>query len=568
MNIIFNEIYIINKIKQTAKYQNFTKGINIVYSKNGESGNYVGKSTLLKSLYHTLGADALFDDSKGWEKDCKYYYILNFNINEHNYNILRHDNYFAIYDYKNNIIFSTSNREHLSNFYSRFFNMNVYLKSNIHEDEHKYILALPAAMFCLSFLDQKKISGCKFDSFDHLNQYFDFSLDIIFSHLGINDNEFNRLQDKQNYLSSEIKKVKAKLQISEEMINKININEDLNCFSEEVETLKKEIDIHKEKYNNLIEKLNKEKKELSKLYNEQVRIINFIKHLEREKGDSLNKQKILNKHECPLCKNIINNYTEVFFKKIKSQDQIVYQLNDANELLKKTERKIEIHIEHYKKTYADMERIETLIYRTKDNCKNILNSLGMKEYKKTLVNEYYNSKEKLLDNEKEAGKNKKLIEQIQEKKKDIEKTYVEILNEMLIKYSIDVIELPSKMNLKTKIKANDNHVLTTLWLCTLNRLKFISNKNSTFFPLVLDNPTDRDLDDRNSNSILRMIFDMKDCCEQIIVSKVSFNESLLDEYTIDNRVHILNDKYQLLNVSDYQKAKLKLEELLFAKKDD
>ena len=98
-----------NKNRRIYEYN--TEGINIVYSKNGDIGNYVGKSTLLKSLYHALGADAIFDNTKGWEADCKYYYILGFSIDDKKYNIVRHNRYFAIYNECNNIIFSTNNRE-------------------------------------------------------------------------------------------------------------------------------------------------------------------------------------------------------------------------------------------------------------------------------------------------------------------------------------------------------------------------------------------------------------------------------------------------------------------------
>lgn len=567
MNIIFNEISIINKNQKIAKYQKFTEGINIVYSKNGDIGNYVGKSTLLKSLYHALGADAIFDNTKGWEADCKYYYILGFSIDDKKYNIVRHNRYFAIYNEGNNIIFSTNNREKLRDFYSNFFNMNIYLKDN-KDPEHKYVLALPVALFCLTFIDQKRISGCKFDSFQSLSEYYDIYTDIIYSHLGINDSEFNKLQEEQNSLQNTINKLKIKISMAEEMISRINSDDDLNCFPDEIETLKNEIDLHKEKYKDLIEKLNKEKNELSTLYNEQVRIINFIKHLEQNKDLTYKNEKILLNHECPLCKNIIENYTEVFLKKINSQDQLVYQLNDANELLEKVDRNIEIHMEHYKNIYTELENIESLIYKANVNSDKILTSLGMKKYKKNLINEHYKYNEEMNIIDKKIEQIKNNIKQIQAKRLDIEEEYIDILEKMLVKYDIDVIELPKKMKIGTKLTSNDNHILSTLWLCALNRLKHSKNIEGTFFPFVMDNPTDRDLDDKNSKAILKMIFDMNDCCKQIIVSKVSFNEQLLDEYVINNRIHVLNEKYQLLNEKDYEKTILKLETLLLNKTEE
>lgn len=61
MELIFDEIIIIDELNKKAKKQVFLPGINIVVS-NGkdDEGNYIGKSTLLKSIFHALGADAFF----------------------------------------------------------------------------------------------------------------------------------------------------------------------------------------------------------------------------------------------------------------------------------------------------------------------------------------------------------------------------------------------------------------------------------------------------------------------------------------------------------------------------
>lgn len=128
MQVYFDELFIINENTKKAKTQKFKKGINMIVSsdENG-NGNYAGKSTLLKSIFHCLGADALFDNSQGWESDCKYVYILKFEIDNKKYTILRHDNNFFVYD-DNKLIFRCNERIKLSEFYLELFNFGVLLK--------------------------------------------------------------------------------------------------------------------------------------------------------------------------------------------------------------------------------------------------------------------------------------------------------------------------------------------------------------------------------------------------------------------------------------------------------
>ena len=72
MRVIFNEIYIFDINLKIGYSTDFKKGINIVTSSEVD-GTDRGKSVLLKSLYHALGADARFD-SKWSEKDKIYIY--------------------------------------------------------------------------------------------------------------------------------------------------------------------------------------------------------------------------------------------------------------------------------------------------------------------------------------------------------------------------------------------------------------------------------------------------------------------------------------------------------------
>lgn len=70
-------------------------------------------------------------------------------------------------------------------------------------------------------------------------------------------------------------------------------------------------------------------------------------------------------------------------------------------------------------------------------------------------------------------------------------------------------------------------------------------------PLVFDNPTDRDFDLKNTNTILNMIFDSVDVNKQILVSKLSFDSNKYPDRDI-NVIKLSNPVYSLLNENDYE----------------
>ena len=120
--LILEELYIFELSSKKAKKIEFVEGINVITS-NQENGNDVGKSIVMKSIYHTLGADCFFDDK--WSEEPKVYY-LKMKINGESYSIYRNQKLFKIY--KNDEIYLTTvNRNELSKVLSQIYNFKVLL---------------------------------------------------------------------------------------------------------------------------------------------------------------------------------------------------------------------------------------------------------------------------------------------------------------------------------------------------------------------------------------------------------------------------------------------------------
>ena len=72
MRLIFKELYIFAPSEKKAKRIEFTDGINVITSSQ-EDGTDRGKSVIMRSLYHAMGAEGCFE--KNWESKNKVYVL-------------------------------------------------------------------------------------------------------------------------------------------------------------------------------------------------------------------------------------------------------------------------------------------------------------------------------------------------------------------------------------------------------------------------------------------------------------------------------------------------------------
>lgn len=547
MELIFNKLIIIDHIEKVAKIQEFKKGINIVTSNDNGIGNYKGKSTLLKSIFHSLGADAKFDNSKGWEVRNKYFYILDFTLNDNSYKIMRFNNLFIIF--KDSIsIYKTINREELSNYLSHLFNMKIFLKES---KTKQYKQAQPFAYYCLNFIDQKSYVGCGFDSFDRMYQYSTIYKDLIYAHLGLDNSKLSTLIDKININKEKLKNYNVQLDLCSKILEKLKNNVNSSPTFENLDTIKIELEKNKNEYNKLIEKYNNIKYKLFELNNHKTLLENSLLSVqncikEKNKKDI----SVLTKHTCPLCMNEINNYNEVFFKRVKSSDAIQIQYVSLQEEIAEVSRKIDFELNKYKELEENIEKFEKQITQENKTIEDKIVSMGLKKYQENIMTEYselFNKTDKinkLIDED--TKEERKLFKEINKLNDEYEK----IFTKLLLKYNVSIINHDSKFKLDIPIKCSDLHLLSVFWIMSLNILKRSHNNLGLFLPFVLDDPTDRDFDKNNVDAIFDLIFDNNDVFQQIILSKVDFDFSKYTDYDI-NHIQINNELYKLLNEEDY-----------------
>ncbi|PBF06632.1 hypothetical protein BGU36_03700 [Clostridioides difficile] len=544
MNSLFvNSLYIFEYESKMAKKIDFKHGINILTS-DEKSGNDVGKSVLLKSIYHTLGADSIFDHM--WNKITKTY-ILNVTIKNKTYYVYRRDNLFKIYNTNFKKIFMTNNRDELSNYLSDLYSFKVMLPKRENEELE---LAPPVYSYLLNYIDQDHLDGSKFSSFNSLTQFPNYKENVIYTHFGLFDEEYYKAIKELKILKSEEKNKKKEREVTLNMLNKIKSYLGNLDAPESIEVLNIELNKTKEEYSNIVINLQKIKNNLMKIRNEKVDLELNIKEIELTRRNEMKKLKV--KNVCPSCSHEIEDIDSKFIINNQIEDLIILKDELESEIIK-CNRVIEKKEEEYQSLLDKLHEYESNMKINDDSISNVLKHKAYIDTKDDIVLDLEIIDKKIKEIQQTIEPYDKKIKEYNSLKKKANAKYEELMKKAKKDFGLEEIDENKIKNIKNNfIARGSNRAITTImWYLTLLAVKYEFNENAIKFPLILDSPNNVESDEIKEESLFKYIFKNTKTDTQLILSSLGFNEMQFSEFKFDNIIKLENSKYNLLNKEDY-----------------
>ncbi|EQG17052.1 hypothetical protein QIG_3170 [Clostridioides difficile DA00065] len=544
MNSLFvNSLYIFEYESKMAKKIDFKHGINILTS-DEKSGNDVGKSVLLKSIYHTLGADSIFDHM--WNKITKTY-ILNVTIKNKTYYVYRRDNLFKIYNTNFKKIFMTNNRDELSNYLSDLYSFKVMLPKRENEELE---LAPPVYSYLLNYIDQDHLDGSKFSSFNSLTQFPNYKENVIYTHFGLFDEEYYKAIKELEILKSEEKNKKKEREVTLNMLNKIKSYLGNLDAPESIEVLNIELNKTKEEYSNIVINLQKIKNNLMKIRNEKVDLELNIKEIELTRRNEMKKLKV--KNVCPSCSHEIEDIDSKFIINNQIEDLIILKDELESEIIK-CNRVIEKKEEEYQSLLDKLHEYESNMKINDDSISNVLKHKAYIDTKDDIVLDLEIIDKKIKEIQQTIEPYDKKIKEYNSLKKKANAKYEELMKKAKKDFGLEEIDENKIKNIKNNfIARGSNRAITTImWYLTLLAVKYEFNENAIKFPLILDSPNNVESDEIKEESLFKYIFKNTKTDTQLILSSLGFNEMQFSEFKFDNIIKLENSKYNLLNKEDY-----------------
>ena len=560
MKLIFKKLFLFSPAEKTAKEISFSDGINIITS-NQTNGTDRGKSIILKSLYHTLGADVYFDDK--WDEKNKVF-ILAFTIDDTLYYMYRVSDLFKFFNSKMQILFTTTSRHDLACQLFKYTNFNVQLPSRSNE---KLEMTPPAYNYLLNFLDQDYYSITTFASFKNLAQYRDYKEFALYYHFGAFDQRFFELVRKKELLVDKEKETELRHGLIIEMVNNIDAKLEGKPISESMASLTTEIEIYKKEYQKTIQVLSKCKSEILALRSQEVEVKQALSELQCIRNKNIKDINILRTHRCPKCNSAITDVKYLISKGFVLSDDIILIKNGLEYTIDEITAEIKRKEEFYQSTLNVLKQYEAKMEINSAEINDILKYKGYCEMRSELILE----KSGILDSIERIKKEKadilKQLKEYDDKKKAINSDYYNLLIEAKTKFGLNEIDPQSFKSIKQNFTAGGSNkpIATIIWYIALITLRNRFNPNAFDIPVVFDSPNNAETDDAKRHDLLQYILNSDLNSNQLILSSIGFRK---DDFVCDGDINVVtlyNDKYHLLNEEDFVRNYPLLQRLCDAK---
>lgn len=558
--LIFKKLFIFSNEEKSAKYIEFHNGSNMITS-DSLDGNYRGKSLILKSLYHCMGADCYFSSDF---KISRKILILEIEVKNEVYYIFRFNNLFKIFDSNKNLLFRTVSRSGLAKYFEEEFNFSIYLpnRKTAHLD-----IAPPAYSYVLNFVDQDYQKGTNFQSFKNLSQFKDYKENLLLCHFGIYDNEYFNIKNKLQELKDEETELNKKLKLIDNMISYVSENLKDISFPQNYDTLVCLVEKTREEYSDISIKLAKVKDKIISLENERTDILLSLSTLKNIYKNNENDIKSLNNNICPLCSSELESTVVPRLKKYNMNDDIAIISCELQESISSIDSRLEKETNQYKDLIESFNKYEEKLKIHEGKIQDILTHKGYQNMKDSLLNKYSDNKIKLSANDTNQKKLNKKLNHYKEKVTEVNLQYFEHMMVMKSKFNLEEITESNVKNIKLNfISGGSNKPITTiLWYITLLKLKEHFNPNAMHFPIVFDSPANAEVDKDKKREVYSYIMEEVNTeINQLIVSGIGYNEGDLGDIKFDNVITLENAKRSLLTSEDYDKFQDLLLELLNA----
>ena len=554
--LIFKTLYIFSSREKKAKMVSFSSGTNIITSSSVD-GTKRGKSLITKCLYHTMGADCFFEPI--WEDNDKTY-ILNFDIDGTEYYMYRCSSLFKLFDSDKNVIFKTTHRNELGEKLKTIFNFAVQLPKR---EEERLEITPPAYSYLLYFLDQDRILGTQFSSFDKLEQYPDFKENVLYYHFGAFDERYYEIERQLEKIHEEVKTIHKRKEISEGMYEKVISSIRDVSYTQSLELLRRDVERTKEQYISIANELSKTRTNLINLRNERAEVLASLEALKMLDRDNEKQIKALNNHVCPFCSSSLADTVALRISKYNTSEDIILLSNNMQITISDIERKIAKQETEYKKWLDELKKYEESLSEKHGEIDDVLAHKGFIEIKDEIIRELHILRERIDE-----------LTQQEKTLKAEERTYIEIKNRINTRYYELMMVAKNQFNLE-EIKdksfekitnsfrggGSNKPIATVIWYINLLKLRKEFNPSAIDFPVVFDSPNNAETDLEKKGQLYKYIVENTPKDNQLIVSGIGYENEHTFGIAFDKVIHLDNEKYHLLCSEDYNTYSAILKEL-------
>lgn len=568
-NLIFKEIWILSKAEKAAINVKLATGVNLLVGEND-----VGKSTLVKSFYHCLGANTPQLNNSVWKK-ANPAYCVKIAIDGVEYFVLRDEKYFGVFDANKNLVSRHSGitgETGIAHFINPLLDFNIELERQANS---QLGLAGPAYYFLPFYVDQDEGWSTTWASFTGLQMFKDYRKNMIEFHLGVRPQSYYDARKRDLELRetlSDIEVERLSMQAARDSVRRrkerVQVDIDPAAFRAEMEEAVDRYNTIYAEQQSVLVRLKDIRSQRNSIETELNLLRHAIAELEADYAYAESPQ-TPDVVGCPTCgTEFKNSFVERFgilddIDHCRALiDQWLKKRSDASERLEAVEAE-------YGQVSSKLSEVEAIMHRTKESITlaELITSEGMKEMIKSLNADIEVFLEREQNVTKSIQANSAGLNLDNKKKKEIVDFYKARMKEHLNALNVGVLSEDDYKTLEKQIKNNAlgsdlPRSLLAQYFAFLHTMK----KFNSFVccPMLIDSPFQQEQDAANKTAIFDFILSKRLPSQQMILATISIDEFKNSQKLGGVKVHQLEDKLSLLKADQFEVVKLEIEDMHMA----
>ena len=324
-------------------------------------------------------------------------------------------------------------------------------------------------------------------------------------------------------------------------------------YSKSIDLLRYDIERSKQQYSTIAQTLSEIRAKLIELRNEKDelhRSLHSLEHLGK-----LNEKHIssLLKHRCPLCDSEVADTLHLRVMKYNTDDDIILLSSDLQISIGQTDKKIADLETEYRQGLSKLNAYEESLGSKKAEVNDVLKHQGLIEVRDSITADLISTRKSIEENETVEKELKKQIRTYNDRKKEINDRYYELMLADKIAFGLEEIDAKGFEKITNSFSAGGSNkpISTVIWYTNLIKLKNQFNPDAINFSIVFDSPNNAETDMTKRVRVYEYLAKNIDNNNQLILSGIGFISEDFDGVQFDKVINLENAKYELLSEEDY-----------------
>lgn len=558
-SIAFDSIAIIDPNMKLAKSVRFSGGFNVITASQ-QSGNDRGKSVVMRSLFHTLGAEGLFDSKFDSARKA---FLLEFTCDARHWTMLRNGSSYSLFDSGERLAWGCHGNQNLAELLFETFGFKVMLPGRAGNELE---IAPPAYSYLPNHIDQRGNRGSEFSSFANLGQYKNPKADLFYTYAGVTDERYYSLTKERDDLTAGIGNLEGELRLRALMIDRVDAQLGDAVFFGSMEVLDAELAAFEAEYERLsndLAGLRAKLMDLRRDRSDRARSIEgavaFGRHWDR------GYRRLRQFKECPLCRSVLKDELDVRVEECETREDVLFVKAEMERDLNAIDGKIARTEERYRHTLGELAPLRDRLRKDESARRSAAATEGLVEMRDELVAERAKLASEMAEKRGALDRAASRLKKYGDKRRAADHRLAALLKEGAMRLNLQGIDLSKVKSIRSTFKSNgsNQNLATLVWYLSIQQVQREMNPGRIRFPMVIDSPMSGEQDDEKKEFGYDYIISSLKEMHQVILSGLAVEDfAHLPEGT--NIITLENEKYHLLNEEDYEGCRRQLGRLLDA----